>query len=166
MTTNKQANVRKDLPNKKIFVERDFDASVEQVWRTWTEKELLDQWWAPKPWKAETKTMDFREGGMWLYAMVGPDATRIWARVDYKKIERHKSFTAVDAFCDENGVKNNDFPSMNWKNEFIKTSGGTKVNIEITFANETDLNKILEMGFEAGFTAALENLDELLLQTV
>ena len=51
---------------------------------------------------------------------------------------------------------------MHWKNLFHKTGEGTKVEVEITFAKTADLEKIIEMGFEAGFTAGLENLDELL----
>jgi hypothetical protein len=40
--------------------------------------------------------------------------------------------------------------------------GGTKVEVEITFATQADMEKIIEMGFEVGFTAAHGNLDELL----
>ena len=71
-TTTNKVLVNKDLANKKITVIREFDAPVEKVWKAWTQKELLDEWWAPKPWKTRTKTIDFREGGHWLYAMVGP----------------------------------------------------------------------------------------------
>lgn len=53
-------------------------------------------------------------------------------------------------------------PSMHWKNQFYKTCEGTKVEVEITFAETTDLEKIIEMGFEPWFKAGLENLDELL----
>ena len=69
--SNKQTTISKDAANKKLIVVREFDAPLEEVWKAWTEKDLLDQWWAPKPWKAKTKTMDFREGGIWLYSMVG-----------------------------------------------------------------------------------------------
>ena len=51
---------------------------------------------------------------------------------------------------------------MHWKNEFIATGTGTKVEVEVTFASEADMQKIVEMGFEVGFTAAHGNLDELL----
>src|SRR5262245_15792478 len=92
---------QKDMANNKMNVTREFAAPVPQVWKAWTEPDLLDQWWAPKPWKAETKKMDFREGGNWLYSMVGPDGTRHWARVDYKKIIVQKFFSGKDAFADE-----------------------------------------------------------------
>jgi hypothetical protein len=53
------------------------------------------------------------------------------------------------------------------KKEFYGVIGykhltGTRVDIEITCFSETDLDKIIEMGFREGFTAALINLDELL----
>ncbi len=53
---------------------------------------------------------------------------------------------------------------MQWRNEFSKTKSGTKVTVEITFSSEGDLEKIIETGFKEGFTAAHNNLDELLAQ--
>jgi hypothetical protein len=50
---------------------------------------------------------------------------------------------------------------MHWKNAFISAGTGTRVEVEINFTKEEDFKKIIEMGFEAGFSAALENLDEL-----
>ncbi|MBC7827119.1 MAG: SRPBCC domain-containing protein [Chitinophagaceae bacterium] len=164
MTINKETIFSKDLAAKKITVVREFNAPVEQVWKAWTESELLDKWWAPKPWKANTKTMNFREGGRWHYYMEGPDGSRHWCLLDYKSIVPNKYFVAEDAFCDENGVVNNDMPSMHWNNQFSPESGRTKVTVEISFAAQADLEKILEMGFKEGFTAAHGNLDELLAE--
>src|SRR5258706_7832581 len=103
--------------NKIINVKREFDANIDLVWDAWTKPELLDQWWAPKPWKATTVSMDFRNGGKWLYYMQGPDGSRHYCRADYKSISVNKSFEGLDAFCDEDGNVNHDFPRMNWKNE-------------------------------------------------
>lgn len=160
--SNKQTTISKDAANKKLIVVREFDAPLEEVWKAWTEKDILDQWWAPKPWKAKTKAMDFREGGSWLYSMTGPDGTELYSRADFKTIVQNKSFIADDAFCDENGKVSYDFPGSHWKNEFSQTATGTKVEVEITFATEEDMKKLIEMGFEAGFTAAHGNLDEVL----
>ena len=64
-----------------------------------------------------------------------------------------------DSFCDDQGNINNDFPTMHWKNEFQSTQDGTRVIIEINFPTDLALQKIIEMGFETGFTAALSQLD-------
>ena len=162
METKLKTEVVKDLPNKKVTVKREFDAAPDLVWRAWTESKLLEKWWAPKPWYAKTKSLNFEEGGSWLYAMEGPDGTKIWSMVEFNSIKKFNSFKTVSFFCDENGNKNLDLPTMNWKNVFIPSGAGTRVEVEISFTNEADLKKIMEMGFEAGFSAALENLDELL----
>ena len=158
----KETIYTKDAANKKIKVVREFDAPVENVWRAWTEKELLDQWWAPKPWKANTQSMDFRQGGAWLYYMEGPDGSRHYCRADYETIVPNKSYTGLDAFCDETGNINTGFPRMHWQVLFTSSGNGTKVEVEITFASEADLETIIEMGFKEGFAAAHTNLDELL----
>jgi uncharacterized protein YndB with AHSA1/START domain len=162
MKTIHQMSFEVDKVNNKINVKREFNSAVANVWAAWTRPELLDQWWAPKPYKARTRTMDFRVGGMWLYAMVGPDGQEIWCKADYLSIEDQKSFSGRDAFCDEHGVVTDDFPGSIWNTSFKPVGEATSVNIEISYKNLSDLEKIIQMGFKEGFTAALGNLDELL----
>lgn len=150
-----------DKENKKIRVERSFDAPLDLVWAAWTDPEILDLWWAPKPWRAETKSMDFREGGQWHYAMVGPEGEREWCLFDYETINDQQDFSGVDAFCDENAVANETKPRVKWRNDFAAdTDGSTLVNIELLFNELSDLETIIEMGFKEGFTMGMENLDE------
>lgn len=151
-----------DKDNKQIKVEREFDAPLPMVWSAWTESKLLDQWWAPKPWHARTKSMDFKPGGSWLYAMIGPDGETHWSKADFKTIEPQKSFSALDGFCDENGTINTDMPRSLWKNTFTNKGESTLVNIVITYDQLADLEQTINMGFKEGFTAGLQNLDTLL----
>ncbi|POY37883.1 ATPase [Solitalea longa] len=151
-----------DKENKTINVKREFAAPLSRVWAAWTQSELLDKWWAPKPYRAKTKTMDFKEGGYWLYAMVSPDNEEFWCRADFHKIVPLKSYAGLDAFCDAAGTINQDFPQSFWSNSFNDYNDNTLVNIEIKYEQLEDLEKIIEMGFKEGFTAGLENLDELL----
>jgi uncharacterized protein YndB with AHSA1/START domain len=157
--TNRETVFSKDIENQKLTVVRSFDAALEQVWKAWTKGEILDQWWAPKPYRAETKIMDFKEGGLWLYSMIGPKGDISWCKESFKTIDPHKSITNSVCFCDEAGNENPDFPVMYWKKEFSQTGSDTTVTVEITFAKETDLETIIKMGFQEGFTAGLSNLD-------
>ncbi len=148
-----------DKENKRINVAREFDAPLPMVWSAWTQSELLDQWWAPKPWQARTKSMDFRPGGSWLYEMVGPNGEEHWSKADYKTIEPLKSFSALDGFCDENGTLNTSLPRTLWQNTFTEKGDTTLVDIVITYDKLADLEQTVAMGFKEGFTAGLENLD-------
>jgi PhnB protein len=151
-----------DRDNRKINVEREFEAPLPLVWAAWTESELLDQWWAPKPWQAKTKRMDFSEGGYWLYAMMGPEGEVHWARSDFRSIAPLQGYTALDGFCDEHGNVNPGLPRSLWATVFTGGENRARVNIEITFDKLEDLEEIIRMGFKEGFTAGLENLDHLL----
>lgn len=162
MTTNLAFDFSVDKKNKTITVTREFDAPLPLVWDAYTKSEILDQWWAPKPWKARTKSMDFREGGSWVYAMVGPEGEEHWARADYKKINPQKAFTGHDAFADAQGNINKDMPQSKWDITFTGKDNTTLVEIVITYDDLAQLEATLQMGFKEGLTIAMEGLDELL----
>lgn len=151
-----------DKENKTITVKREFAAELPLVWDAYTKPEILDQWWAPKPWKARTKTMDFREGGYWLYAMVGPQGEEHWARADFKTIKIRKSYTGLDAFSDAEGNLNKDLPQSKWEVTFTDKGPVTFVEYEITYDDLAQLEATLKMGFKEGLTMAMEGLDEVL----
>lgn len=158
-----ETKIEKDASGKKLIVTRSFDAPVEKVWKAWTEAELLDKWWAPRPYRAETKSMEFKVGGTWLYAMVGPEGDKQWCRVDFTAIDEGRSFSADNAFCDEQGNKS-DLSVGRWTNRFESAGNKTNAYMELAFDNEEDLEKIVAMGFKEGFSMGLSNLDELLAE--
>ena len=85
--------------------------------------------------------------------------------MDFRKIEAPKYYLASDSFCDENGKIIPEPPGMDWKAEFSETKSGTKVLVTLVFASRKALETIVEMGFEDGFRAAHDNLDQLLEKT-
>jgi len=151
-----------DKENKTIYVKREFDGDLGLVWQAWTTPEMLDQWWAPQPYRNKTKSMDFREGGAWHYAMISPENETHWARFDYEKIATERSYSGLDAFCDEQGNINTDFSRMHWKNDFSEVAARTTVSITIVADTLETLEKIIAMGFREGFTMGMDQLDGLL----
>ncbi len=152
----------KHLESNRILVTREFAAPLAATWKAWTESELLDKWWAPRPWKTETKSMDFREGGSWLYCMVGPTGEKHWSCRNFISIDRNRNFTTSDFFCDENGNVAQNTPGSQWIITFHDNGPATKVEVAITFNTEEDMKVLVAMGFEGGFAMAHSNLDELL----
>jgi uncharacterized protein YndB with AHSA1/START domain len=148
--------------NKTIHVTCDFKADLNLVWQAWTTAELLDQWWAPKPYRTETKSLDLRDDGRWLYAMISPENEKQWCKADYKNVEPVNQISWLDAFCDENGMENTEKPRSLWTNIFTENKGKTTVNITLQHDNLADIETMIEMGFKEGFTMGLQNLDKLL----
>ncbi|MCE7040136.1 SRPBCC domain-containing protein [Dyadobacter sp. CY312] len=161
MRTNLLMDFSVDKETSTVKVKREFAASRSDVWAAWTQSELLDKWWAPRPWKARTKSMDFKVGGSWMYAMVGPEGEEHWAKANYTAITPESNFKYHDAFCDSDGNVNQEFPSSDWNLDFTEAGENTIVNISISHQNLSDLEAIIEMGFKEGFTSAMEGLDEI-----
>lgn len=148
--------------NNTITVKREFAADIPLVWEAFTNSEIMDQWWAPKPWKTKTKSMDFREGGHWHYAMVGPADEVHWCWADYIHIDPKKKYTGLDAFADEDGHVNKDLPQSSYEVSFTTMGENTLVTYHITYPDLAQLEATIQMGFKEGLSMALQNLDELL----
>ncbi|WLQ16543.1 SRPBCC domain-containing protein [Hahella aquimaris] len=163
MNANLQFDFLVDKENNTITVKREFQAKRQLVWDCYTKSELLDQWFAPKPFTTKTKTMDFREGGCWHYAMIDPEGTEYWGRLDYQTILPIENYTALDGFSDATGEVNPAMPRSKWDVTFEDKAERSLVHTVIAYNSLKDLETVIQMGMKEGLTSTLERLDELLL---
>ncbi|MEO6130958.1 MAG: SRPBCC domain-containing protein [Saprospiraceae bacterium] len=149
-----------DKTTKTVFVNREFAANLSLVWDAFTKQEILDQWWAPKPWASKTKFMNFEVGGRRFYAMVSPEGQERWSLQKFTSISPKTNFKLVNAFADKD--ENPELPGSDWDLNFIEQNGTTKVSITIYNESLARMEKMIEMGFEGGFTMTLNALENLL----
>jgi len=64
---------RADVEGHELRVEYLLDAPCPNVWRCWTEPELLEQWFHPESWTTEVRALELRPGGASHIVMHGPD---------------------------------------------------------------------------------------------
>ncbi|GGK15502.1 activator of HSP90 ATPase [Yeosuana aromativorans] len=143
-----------------VNVIKEFAANLDLVWSAWTTPEILDQWWAPKPFLSKTKVMDFEVGGRRFYAMVSPEGQQHWSVQKYISINPKTNFKMYNAFADKD--ENLDLPGSEWDLSFSEQNGTTKVSITIKNDSLERMEKMIEMGFKEGFTATINELDTLL----
>ena len=149
-----------DKQAKTVFITKEFAAELSLVWDAYTKPELLDQWWAPKPWTSRTTVMDFKVGGRRFYAMVSPEGDERWSVQKYKSITPKTNFKFFNAFADKD--ENPELPGSDWDLNFSEQDGTTKVSISIYNESLERLERMIELGFQEGVTAQLQNLEELL----
>ena len=89
-----------DKTAKTVNITREFDAELSLVWDAYTKPEILDQWWAPRPWTSKTKFMNFEVGGRRFYAMVSPEGREHWSIQRYTSISPKTNFKMFNAFAD------------------------------------------------------------------
>ena len=149
-----------DKSTKTVSVTREFDADLSLVWDAYTKPEILDQWWAPKPWASKTKLMNFEVGGRRFYAMVSPEGHERWSVQKYTSISPKTNFKFFNTFADKD--ENPELPGSEWDLSFSEQNGTTKVSISIYNESLERLEKMIEMGFKEGFTMTLNYLENLL----
>lgn len=153
----------KKLPeNRRIVVMHGYEQPLPTLWDAFTNSDMLEQWWAPEPYKTVVLTNEFEEGKSLHYYMLSPEGEKHYCKAEYFEIEPLKSYKVLDAFCDDEGEINEDFPRMTWHNTFTTEGAMTTVTNTIAFEREEDMVQILKMGFEEGYTAALHQLHRLL----
>jgi uncharacterized protein YndB with AHSA1/START domain len=162
MKNNLQFDFIADKEKNTLTVRREFRADRQMVWDAHTKQELLDQWFAPSPLVAKTKTMDFREGGHWHYAMVEENGTEYWGYTEYVTIKPIDYYTTLDAFSDASGKINKDLPRAKWKVTFTDKGDNAVVETIVYYNSLADLETVLNMGMEEGMTSTLSRLDDLL----
>jgi uncharacterized protein YndB with AHSA1/START domain len=150
-----------DKATKTVFVNREFDADLSLVWDAFTKQEILDQWWAPKPWRSVTKHMNFEIGGRRFYAMVGPEGQEHWSIEKYTSISPKTNFKMSNAFADKD--ENPELPGSDWDLNFSEQNGITKVSVTIKNESLARMEQMIEMGFQGGFTMTLNYLENLLV---
>ncbi|MCF6129997.1 SRPBCC domain-containing protein [Flavobacterium sp. AS60] len=148
-----------DKATKTVSIDREFAADLSLVWDAFTTQEILDQWWAPKPWASKTKVMNFEVGGRRFYAMVSPEGHEMWSIQKYTSISPKTNFKMLNAFAD--AAENPQLPGSEWDLNFSEQNGKTKVSISIYNESLERMEKMIEMGFKEGFTMTLNSLDEL-----
>jgi uncharacterized protein YndB with AHSA1/START domain len=149
-----------DKETKTVSITKEFAAELSLVWDAYTKPELLDQWWAPKPWESRTKFMDFKVGGRRFYAMVSPEGDERWAVQKYTSITPKTNFKLFNAFADKD--ENPELPGSDWDLNFSEQDGTTRVSISIYNESLERLERMVEMGFVEGTKMQLKNLEELL----
>jgi uncharacterized protein YbaA (DUF1428 family)/uncharacterized protein YndB with AHSA1/START domain len=130
------------------------------VWRCWTETELLKQWFCPKPWTVPEADFDLRVGGRMNTVMAGPNGERFEGLGMWLTIEPMRRLVFTDAYTE--GFVPTAHPFMTGVVQLADAANGhTHMTWSARHATAEAKAKHLEMGWEAGWNAATDQLDAL-----
>lgn len=155
-----------------FIAERVFAAPRELVFRVWTEKEHLQQWWGPKGVTVLSIENDLRPGGIMHYGLQSPDGMKYFGRWVYREVTPPERLVFVTSFSDEQrGITRHPL-APDWPSELLSTitfdevGNDTRVTIEWKPINATEEErKAFRNGFasmEQGWGGTLDQLGEYL----
>lgn len=117
-----EANVPASLVSGAFIISRTFDAPRELVWKAWTERDRLMQWFGPKGFTMRLATMDLRPGGVFHYCLRSPDGKDVWGKFVYREIVAPERIVLVNSFSDERGSMTRHLFSPTWPLEMLSTT--------------------------------------------
>ena len=132
-----------DLSDRTMLIERVIKAPVAVVWGAWMNAETLPKWWGPDGYSCRTKRIDLREGGEWVFDMIGPDGTVFPNHHHYTRIEPGARIEYT-LLWGENGPKHADA----WV-EFADLGGATKVTLGMVMITAEEWRNAKGFGAEA-----------------
>jgi len=154
---NKTAPISNDLT---LVVDRIVDAPRHRIWRCWTDPSLLKQWYCPKPWQVAEADLNLKPGGRFNVVMQGPDGESVDVQGIYLDIKPMRKLVFSDSHTEGFMPQPNSFMTG-----FVELSddpaGGTRVVWGARHATSEAMQQHLDMGFEKGWNAALDQLQEL-----
>ena len=84
--------------SRELVLERIIKAPRQNIWRCWTEGELLMRWYCPLPWKVTEAELDVRPGGRFYVMMQGPGGEQAPAPGVYLAVDQGRRLVFTDAF--------------------------------------------------------------------
>ena len=161
---------------REFVITRTFDAPRDLVWKAWTERERLEQWWGPKGFKIEVHSFDLRPGGVFHYSMNAANGYVMWGKFVYREIAAPERLVFVSAFSDAEGnITTNPFKlklALETLNVVTleEVDGKTLLTLKGGPINATEEELATYFGMrssmEQGFAGTFEQLDEVLVTMV
>jgi uncharacterized protein YndB with AHSA1/START domain len=139
-----------------LVLTRLIDAPRARLWRAWTEPELLQQWFAPRPWTTPVVRTDVRPGGSNYLVMRGPDGSEHESRGVYLEVVPDERLVITDAYTRawEPSAK----PFMTVVLTFADEDGKTRYTARVRHWSEADRQAHEAMGFHEGWGKATDQL--------
>jgi len=116
-----------DTSDRTMSFHRVIKAPVSVVWGAWMNAESLPKWWGPDGFSCRTSRMDLRQGGDWVFDMIGPDGT-IYPNHHRYTLVRPETRIEYILHWGENGPKHADASAT-----VEDLDGATKVTLSMVF---------------------------------
>jgi uncharacterized protein YndB with AHSA1/START domain len=123
-----------------MLLQRVIKAPRDIVWGAWFNPETLPQWWGPDGFSCRTQRIDLREGGEWVFDMIGPDGTVYPNHHLYSDVKRGERI-GYALLWGENGPKHADA----WVS-FEDEGGATKVTLGMVFTSSAEFHEARGFG--------------------
>lgn len=157
------ASTTQDPDALTLVVVAELAAPPARVWQIWVDPRQLERRWGPPTWPATFEQHDVVPGGGSRYVMTGPDGEKAAGWWRFIAVDEHRSLELEDGFADAGGRPVEDMPTLRARVVLEATPSGTRMTVTSQFASLEQMQQLAAMGMVEGMTAAMGQIDALLL---
>jgi uncharacterized protein YndB with AHSA1/START domain len=151
-------------PTLDLVLQREIPVRPELVWRAWTEPALLMQWFTPRPWRTTDAEIELRPGGIFRTVMEGPEGEVGGGTGCVLEVvpERRLVWTGALLPGFRPAALEPGAPVFTATIDLLPVAAGTLYTATVQHGDAAARAAHADMGFEAGWGAALDQLVDLM----
>ena len=145
--------------DRRLELEREFDAPRELVWMAFADPYHLSQWWGPKGYTNPVCEIDLRVGGKWHNVMRAPDGKELPTDSVFIEVTPPERIVYRNAAADPKIFGDNPPPS------FVRVitlhdigNGRTRLTLNAYFDTADQKDAVVRRGFREGTEQSFDKL--------
>ena len=145
-------NYLENTENKTLTITKEIEASIEDVWKAWTEADEIAKWWVPSGMSFKIVKHEFEAEGEWEYVMTMPDCKEFVSKGKYLEIIQHEIIVTTASFI----------PMTMDTIMVVKFSGNserTTIIFNVVHSSEEYCQQQEKMGFYNGWGSTFQRLE-------
>ena len=155
-TTSGTAKVTLPADNQ-ILITREFAAPRANVWRAYTEPELIKRWWAGQKGTVTSVEVDLQVGGRWRYVMTANGGFEVAFHGEFRMIDAPSLLINTEAF---EGVPDPEATAGLVTVTLTERDGRTYMELLCEYPDKAVRDAVIDSGMESGMQESYDILEE------
>ncbi len=158
--------VEKNPTDLTLILTAEFAASVDNVWRMWTDAQLFERWWGPPEFPSTSEEHDVTPGGRIAFVMTGPEGDTYPSVWEVLEVEPPSRLALRDADVGENGRPNDGNGLTRMEISAVPAGDKTRMLVTSYFDSAEGMQAHGVSGFEEGMKLMMGQFDALLAEVM
>jgi uncharacterized protein YndB with AHSA1/START domain len=142
-----------------VDIERVIDAPIADVYRAYTEADLIAKWIGPRGYDTVVSKFDVRDGGQWAFSQSGADGVSFGFHGSFHSVQPLEGI--VQTFEFEGAPGHVSLERVTFEDQ----GDTTMVRVHAVYQTVEDRDAMIASGMAHGVTEGYERLDELLVRS-
>ena len=156
--------VEKNAAALTMVVTTEFTASIDNVWRLWTDAALFERWWGPPGMSPVSEEHDVTPGGRIAFFFTTPEGEKYPNVWEVLEVDPPTRLVLRDADVDDDGMPIDGNSLTRFEIDIVAAGDKTRMLLTSHFDSTAGMEQAIAMGIEEGMQLTLDKIDAVLTE--